>query len=258
MSQEELFINGDLLRLGREAKGWVLNDMATRACMSIKQIRQLEEGGMSAFYSEAVKATAAKKVAALLGVSADDVFAKPSALNVGAESASTEIHLPVPVIAIEPQADVSALDLQAHEVPIDTPESAVKQEHSHESSNGVEPKSKTSLLTIAALFAVALAAAAYLQPKEDTAVEAAPPVQVLPAEAIEPASAASAADAVASGVDVAASASAVPIKPASVASGTAAVASMPRAAASVASVPIIARPASAVAAPAAPAASKAP
>ena len=52
MGQEEIFINGDLLRLRREASGWVLNDLATRACMSVKQIRQLEEGGLSAYYSQ--------------------------------------------------------------------------------------------------------------------------------------------------------------------------------------------------------------
>jgi transcriptional regulator with XRE-family HTH domain len=62
MGQEELFINGELLRLRREARGWLLNDLATRACMSVKQIRQLEEGGMSSFYSAAVKVTSAKKL----------------------------------------------------------------------------------------------------------------------------------------------------------------------------------------------------
>lgn len=76
MSSAELFINGELLRLGRETRGWSLNDMATRSCMSVKQIRQLEEGGMSCFYSEAVKLTAAKKVGVLLGVSLDALFAR--------------------------------------------------------------------------------------------------------------------------------------------------------------------------------------
>jgi transcriptional regulator with XRE-family HTH domain len=75
MSQEDIFINGELLRLRREARGWVLSDLATRACMSVKQIRQLEEGGMSSFYSAAVKMTSAKKVGALLGLSASEVFA---------------------------------------------------------------------------------------------------------------------------------------------------------------------------------------
>jgi len=54
-------INGELLRLKRESLGWLISDLATRACMSIKQIKQLEEGGSSSFYSESVKLTSAKK-----------------------------------------------------------------------------------------------------------------------------------------------------------------------------------------------------
>ena len=74
MTQEHASINGALLRLRREARGWVQSDVATRACMSVKQIRQLEDGGLSAFYSEAVKVTAAKKVGHLLGLTEDEVF----------------------------------------------------------------------------------------------------------------------------------------------------------------------------------------
>jgi hypothetical protein len=40
MTQEERFINGELLRLRREERGWVISDMALRSCMSVKQIRQ--------------------------------------------------------------------------------------------------------------------------------------------------------------------------------------------------------------------------
>jgi transcriptional regulator with XRE-family HTH domain len=38
-------INGSLLKLKRESLGWTLADMAARACLSTKQVRQLEEGG---------------------------------------------------------------------------------------------------------------------------------------------------------------------------------------------------------------------
>ena len=102
MSQEEIFINGELLRLRREAQGWVLNDMATRACMSVKQIRQLEEGGMSSFYSVAVKATAAKKVGALLGLSAEEVFSH--------DAAPTNIDT---MVEAEPEAADVVADLEA-------------------------------------------------------------------------------------------------------------------------------------------------
>ena len=147
MSQEEIFINGELLRLRREARGWVLNDMATRACMSVKQIRQLEEGGMSSFYSGAVKVTAAKKVGALLGLSAEEVFAKnadpavvevsagPEALiaEVAAEPVSTPVVEDTPVIAAKVDAQPEAVEPVAAELP-----------HASESKDET-PNSKNSL-----------------------------------------------------------------------------------------------------------------
>ena len=57
---QESAINGELIRLTRESRGWAIGDLATRSCMSIRQIRQLEEGGTSSFYSLGVKVTAAK------------------------------------------------------------------------------------------------------------------------------------------------------------------------------------------------------
>jgi transcriptional regulator with XRE-family HTH domain len=74
---QESAINGELIRLTRESRGWALGDLATRSCMSIRQIRQLEEGGTSSFYSLGVKVTAAKRVATLLGLSPEQVFASP-------------------------------------------------------------------------------------------------------------------------------------------------------------------------------------
>ena len=197
MSHDELFINGELLRLRREARGWVLNDMATRACMSVKQIRQLEEGGMSSFYSVAVKVTAAKKVAALLGVSAEEVFAKTPDPDADASMHHEQ--------AVEQVIVPDEVSIPVEEAPHDSVEPVASVQPEVEASISVEtaadnaaPKSKTSLLTIAVLFVVALAAAAYLQPKEEPVVEAAPPVQVLPSDAVDPASAASAAESVAS------------------------------------------------------------
>jgi transcriptional regulator with XRE-family HTH domain len=67
-------IDGSVVRLRREAQGWAINDLAARACLSVKQIRQIEEGGLSAFYSETVKLTAAKKVASLLELSEAQLF----------------------------------------------------------------------------------------------------------------------------------------------------------------------------------------
>jgi len=220
MSQEELFINGDLLRLRRETQGWALSDMAIRACMSVKQIRQLEEGGMSAFYSAAVKATAAKKVGALLGVSAEEVFGQvvepleaESALEepLIADGAAAAVETASPAqnpIAepAEPSAQIAAPDKEP--VVLAQPE---------------ETKSKTSLWVIAGLFAAALAVAAYMQPQDESAAEPAPPLQVVPSEAAD---AASAAEAPASNASASAEAAVVPAaqKPASLANPPVAVA----------------------------------
>ena len=222
MSQEELFINGDLLRLRREARGWVLNDMATRACMSVKQVRQLEEGGMSSFYSVAVKVTAAKKVGALLGLSAEEVFAKnaePAAIEesiepevliaeVAAEPVSTPVVEDEPVVSAKVDAQPEAVEPVAAELP----QAAESKDET--------PNSKNSLWLIAALLGLALALSAYFQPKEEPVTEPAPPIQVLPADVVDPASAASAADATASVADVVAA-------PASAASVSAPVAQKP-------------------------------
>lgn len=194
MTQDQLLINGDLLRLRREASGWALNDMATRACMSTKQIRQLEEGGMSSFYSEAVKVTAAKKVGALLGLSADEVFAQEVIASADLAIAAAEVSI-VESGSAHQAGSVSELPVQSSEPSILVVE---------------DTKSKTSLWIIAGLFAAALAVAAYLQPQDESVVEPAPPLQTMPTDATDAASAASASDAPASAVDVVAS-SALPV-----------------------------------------------
>ena len=67
-------IDGNAVRLRRESQGWALSDLATRACLSVKQVRQIEEGGMTAFYSETVKLTAARKLANLLDMTEGQLF----------------------------------------------------------------------------------------------------------------------------------------------------------------------------------------
>jgi cytoskeleton protein RodZ len=247
MSQEDIVINGELLRLRREARGWVLNDMATRACMSVKQIRQLEEGGMSSFYSAAVKMTSAKKVGALLGLSAEEVFAQEVESTPETGAVESEVLVAETEVVEDKLKDVTpaaqeAAHVEVEKVSIDAPTTAALIVE--------ESKSKASLWIIAGLFASALAVAAYMQPQNETVVEAAPPLQVLPADMADPASVASGADAPASSADVVAF-------PASATT----VSSAPRVAASVAvvAVPVMVRPASAsMATPAASTGSKVP
>ena len=247
MSQEDIVINGELLRLRREARGWVLSDLATRACMSVKQIRQLEEGGMSSFYSAAVKMTSAKKVAALLGLSTEELFAQDVESTPEPEAVEPEVFVAeAEVAALEsmPTEAIPATQVQAH-VEVDT-----APEHEPATASVVEEsKSKTSLWVITALFAAALAVAAYMQPQDEPDAEAAPPLQALPAEVADPASAASAADAPASSAEVVvlpASAAPAVVASAQKLAPTPA-ASAPRVAVPVASgvAPVVVRPASA-------------
>jgi transcriptional regulator with XRE-family HTH domain len=237
MSSEDIFINGELLRLTRESRGWALGDLATRACMSVKQIRQLEEGGMSSFYSAAVKTTSAKKVGHLLGLPAEAVFAQevqasaepnavePEVLAVEADVASQD-DMPLQVMAA-PQVEVKSDD-QTQETPLSAPTALAE-----------ETKSKTSLWVIAGLFVSALGVAAYMQPQDEPAVDAAPPLQVLPADVADPASAASAAE-------VPASAAEAPVLPASSVNISASVPRVSAQAASGAASVTAVRPASAI------------
>ena len=216
MTQEHASINGALLRLRREARGWLQSDVATRACMSIKQIRQLEEGGLSAFYSEAVKVTAARKVGNLMGLTEDEVFSHGQP-----EVAST-------ASSISPEADLAALLASTHDADHDahSPHTehtepghddhahhAQETEHvqdevtapSHEevfaqsayktpsaSVNEAQPevvtpvteeassaaKSKTSLIGIAVLFVGAIVLAAIFRPDQEVPpTEPPPPLQ---------------------------------------------------------------------------------
>jgi transcriptional regulator with XRE-family HTH domain len=224
MSQEEIFINGELLRSRREASSWAINDMAIRACLSVKQVRQLEDGGMSSFYSQSVKATAAKKVGAILGLSPDEVFNQSLTPAPSPEVTEPELVKHHQGVALE--ANVGSLS-EMHSGAVVVPvEASVHADHlaapaaiSAPASITEEPKSKSSLWVIAGLFAAALAVAAYMQPRELPASEPAPPLQVLPIE--EAASVASAADAPASEPVEVVSGAALVQKPASAAAITA-------------------------------------
>jgi transcriptional regulator with XRE-family HTH domain len=231
MSQDDHYINGELLRLGREARGWVIGDMATRACMSVKQIRQLEEGGTSAFYSPAVKMTSAKKLAGILELSPEQVFFRPKSVEVGLASSDDAVS------ELVPSEDLAHAHAQA-ETAMDTPEVA---EALVSAPVVDEPKAKTSMWAIGALFVAAIAVAAYMHKPEEPVTEPPPPLQVVPAEAD---AAASAADAVASSASApsempAAPAASAPVAPASSATPVvAAPPAAPKPAASAASKPL--------------------
>ena len=58
----------------RESVGLSTKELSGMACLSARQIEQIENGEMSSFYSPQIKVTAAKKVAALLKLNEEDAF----------------------------------------------------------------------------------------------------------------------------------------------------------------------------------------
>lgn len=186
MSDHDASIDGSLLRLQRESRGWTMTDMAMRSCLSVKQIRQLEEGGSESFYSEAVKLTAAKKVASLLGLSTAQVLGQP------------QHSLPSsPDALLQPSTVVDGLhsvhsDAEAHlqEIPSSSVEAVAQVEPEQPALTQAPKSTHMSLWVIAALFATALLVAAWLNPgAEPVVTEAEPPVQALPTDISESASA---------------------------------------------------------------------
>jgi len=276
-------INGALLRMRREELGWALADLATRACLSNKQVKQIEEGGTSSFYSDTVKMTAAKKIGGILGLPEQSVFVVEEP-EVVLEEVTTQEETPSPT-GDDVHADHSASDIdktQAVTAPsaaghdsnaiqedIASPavkpylkspsiETTVIQKSTNSALDSEDkPKSKNSLWFIIALFVAALGLAAVMQqPASTPPAEPPPPIQVLPPEAADPAAsapsaAASGAMAVAPVVAPAPAASSVTSASAT-ASGTAPVSATPTARPAVATTP------SPATTPPAPAASMAP
>lgn len=58
----------------RESLGLSAKELSVKACLSVRQIEQIENGESSSFYGPQVKLTAAKKVAGLLKLSPEEAF----------------------------------------------------------------------------------------------------------------------------------------------------------------------------------------
>lgn len=78
-------ILGSALKAAREARRYERSELAGLCCLSAKMISELEEGGMSSFYSYPLKINAAKRVGNLLNLSESDYLNYPRAPIVSAE-----------------------------------------------------------------------------------------------------------------------------------------------------------------------------
>lgn len=61
-------ILGNVLKQARLDKGLEISFLASQCCLSLKMIREIEDGGEESFYSQTIKFTAAKKVGKFLGL----------------------------------------------------------------------------------------------------------------------------------------------------------------------------------------------
>jgi len=205
MNEPARQINGALLRQQRESKGWAQTDLATRACLSLRQVRQIEDGGNSSFYSDSVKATAARKVATLLGLAPESAFVQAQAATESVHFApdplsATDSELaPTPVVAPTPHAPGPAgADLSSvmTHVAVATADIDPPPPQSL-SPDGTEGESRSSGFLWVALLAVAVGAGVLLVPKSADVPQSpsmvpptdpnppAPPTMVLPADAVE-------------------------------------------------------------------------
>lgn len=206
MNEPASQINGAFLRQRREAKGWAQTDLATRACLSLRQVRQIEDGGNSSFYSESVKATAARKIATLLGFPAESAFVQvqadaeslPFAAAPQNTSGTDQVPAAVAASSAHPTAAAGAdLSSVMTHVAVATADIDPPPPQSL-SGGGAEGESRSSNFVWIALLAVAVGAGVLLMPKSSEVPQApssmtapvdpnppAPPPMVLPADAVE-------------------------------------------------------------------------
>ena len=78
-------ILGSALKAAREARRYERSELASLCCLSAKMISELEEGGMSSFYSYPLKINAAKRVGNLLNLSESDYLSFPRPIVVDGE-----------------------------------------------------------------------------------------------------------------------------------------------------------------------------
>jgi transcriptional regulator with XRE-family HTH domain len=61
-------ILGDKIKEAREKASLTREGLAKQACLSVRQLEQIEGGGDTCFYSAAIKLASAKRIANILGM----------------------------------------------------------------------------------------------------------------------------------------------------------------------------------------------
>lgn len=94
------------LRQLREEVGWSLPDLARRACLSVAQVMQLEQGGDSHFYTAAIKQLAGRR--AFLALERWTLAKRCKAPAVSAAEATSQVRAEAASEALSPSSKSTA------------------------------------------------------------------------------------------------------------------------------------------------------
>ena len=104
----------------REGLGLSAKELSSMACLSVRQIEQIENGEMSSFYGPQIKITAAKKVAALLKLTEEDAFdfgEKSLPAKIVTEKIPEPVADKVEIVEIVPVPEKKSKPQQVEETP---------------------------------------------------------------------------------------------------------------------------------------------
>ena len=178
----------------RESLGLSAKELSGMACLSMRQIEQIENGEMSSFYSPQIKVTAAKKVAAILKLEIEDAFdfgekAPPEKI---AEPVAEKVEIAVKAPAPKKKSKLQQV-VETPKVVINSLEPARLFENSKAVGQSNPKKRVFVILAIAAALAFSIVNLRPLffpePPKEEIAVEAVQeaPLVSAPVEEAKPA-----------------------------------------------------------------------
>ena len=118
----------------REKLGLSTKDLGAKACLSARQIEQIENGETSSFYGAQIKVTAAKKVAKLLNLSDEEAFDFSS--YVSEKLSATPAQLPIAEFKVaempikeeqkEPVKKIESAKVTSKEIPFPTTSASPK------------------------------------------------------------------------------------------------------------------------------------
>jgi transcriptional regulator with XRE-family HTH domain len=124
-------IQGTVLKAAREKLRLEIPDLATKACLSKKHITELEQGGVSSFYSESHKITVAKKVAKILQLDESLVLVHPDGdvsqqESLPFDAAVEDVQQPVKVQETKAARDIREITAEARLIAEDSNQAKIK------------------------------------------------------------------------------------------------------------------------------------